>query len=46
MRLLICCHIRPIEREGKVMAAKIIVYAGEDEDYSGISNDAALNSPQ
>jgi hypothetical protein len=26
-------HIRPIEREGKVVAAKIIVYAEEDEEY-------------
>jgi hypothetical protein len=26
-------HIRPIEREGKVIAAKIIVYLGEDEEY-------------
>jgi hypothetical protein len=26
-------HIRPIEREGKVIAAKIIAYSGEDEEY-------------
>lgn len=26
-------HIRPIEREGKVIAAKMIVYAGEEEEY-------------
>ena len=27
-------HIRPIEKDGKeVVAAKIIVYAGEDEEY-------------
>jgi hypothetical protein len=26
-------HIRPIERDGEVIAAKIIVYAGEDEEY-------------
>ena len=25
--------IRPIERQGKVIAAKIIVYAGDDEEY-------------
>ena len=33
--------IRPIEREGKVVAAKIIVYAGESEQYfSYISHEA------
>jgi hypothetical protein len=26
-------HIRPIERDNEVIAAKIIVYAGEDEEY-------------
>ena len=26
-------HIRPIERDGEVIAAKMIVYAGEDEEY-------------
>ena len=26
-------HIRPIERDGKVIAAKMIVYAEEDEEY-------------
>jgi hypothetical protein len=26
-------HIRPIERDGEVIAAKIIVYAGEDGEY-------------
>ncbi|CAN5520525.1 hypothetical protein BH18THE2_BH18THE2_15430 [soil metagenome] len=26
-------HIRPIERNGSVIAAKMIVYAGEDEEY-------------
>jgi hypothetical protein len=26
-------HIRPIERNGSVVAAKMIVYAGEDEEY-------------
>ena len=25
--------IRPIEKDGKIVAAKIIVYAGEDEEY-------------
>jgi len=34
-------HIRPIEKDGKVVAAKIIVYAGEDEEYfSFISKEA------
>lgn len=26
-------HIRPIERNGKIDAAKLIVYAGEDDEY-------------
>jgi hypothetical protein len=26
-------HIQPVERNGEVVAAKIIVYAGEDEEY-------------
>jgi integrase len=26
-------HIRPIEKDGKVVAAKIIVYAGEEDEY-------------
>lgn len=26
-------HIEPIKREGKIAAAKIIVYAGDDEEY-------------
>jgi len=26
-------HIKPIEREGKVIAAKMIVYAGDEEEY-------------
>ena len=26
-------HIRPIEREGKIVAAKMTVYAGDDEEY-------------
>jgi hypothetical protein len=26
-------HIRPIDRNGETMAAKMIVYAGEDEEY-------------
>jgi len=34
-------HIRPIEKDGKIEAAKIIVYAGEDEEYfSFISKEA------
>src|SRR6478752_8635505 len=31
-------NIRPIEKDGKVVAAKIIVYAGEDEEYFFIYN--------
>ena len=26
-------NIKPIERDGKVVAAKIIVYAGDEEEY-------------
>ena len=26
-------HIKPIKREGKIIAAKIIVYPGDDEEY-------------
>jgi hypothetical protein len=26
-------HIQPVEKDGKIVAAKIIVYAGEDEEY-------------
>jgi len=40
-------HICPIEKSGKIVAAKIIVYAGEDEEYfSFITEEAyqALNS--
>jgi integrase len=34
-------HIRPIERDGEIVAAKIIVYAGEEEEYfSFISKEA------
>jgi hypothetical protein len=28
-----CSHIRPIEKDGKIVAAKIIVYAGEEDEY-------------
>jgi integrase len=27
------CHIRPIEKNGEVIAAKMIVYGGEDDEY-------------
>lgn len=27
------CHIRPVEKNGEIIAAKMIVYAGEDEEY-------------
>jgi hypothetical protein len=33
MGLLHWGDIRPIERDGKIVAAKIIVYAGEDDEY-------------
>jgi hypothetical protein len=26
-------HIRPFERDGEAITAKMIVYAGEDEEY-------------
>jgi len=26
-------NIRPVEQDGKIMAARIIVYAGEDDSY-------------
>ncbi len=36
--------IRPIEKEGKVVAAKIIVYAGEDEEYYSFASKEALSA--
>jgi hypothetical protein len=37
-------HIRPIEKYGKVVAAKIIVYAWEEDEYfSFISAEALTN---
>jgi integrase len=39
-------HIRPIERDGKVVAAKIIVYAGEDEEYYSYISKEALDELQ
>ena len=38
--------IRPIERDGKVVAAKIIVYAGEDEEYFSYISKEALDALQ
>jgi integrase len=36
-------HIRPIEKDGNIVAAKIIVYAGEDDEYfSFISRESYL----
>jgi len=26
-------HIRPIEKDGQIVAAKIIVYVGEEDEY-------------
>ena len=37
-------HIRPIERDGKIVAAKVIVYAGEDEEYFTFISNEALSS--
>jgi len=39
-------HIRPIERDGKVVAAKIIVYAEEDEGYFSFISKEALDALQ
>jgi integrase len=37
-------HIRPIEKDGKIIAAKIIVYAGEDdESFSFISSESYIS---
>ena len=37
-------HIIPIERDGKIVAAKIIVYAGEPEQYFSFITREAYNS--
>jgi hypothetical protein len=37
-------HVIPIDREGKVVAAKIIVYAGEPEQYFSFITNEAYNS--
>jgi len=37
-------HILPIERDGKIVAAKIIVYAGEPEQYFSFITPEAYNS--
>jgi integrase len=34
-------HIRPIEKNGEVIAAKIIVYAGEDDEYFSFASPSA-----
>lgn len=34
-------HIRPIEKNGEVVAAKIIVYAGEDDEYFTFASPSA-----
>jgi hypothetical protein len=36
-------HIRPIEKDGEVVAAKIIVYAEEDEEYYSFISKEAYN---
>ena len=39
-------HIAPIRREGKIVAAKIVVYAGDDEEYfSFVTREAAKCNP-
>ena len=37
-------HIIPIERDGSVIAAKIIVYAGEPEQYYSFITGEAYNA--
>ena len=37
-------HIKPIERDGKIVAAKVIVYAGEDEEYFTFITREAMSS--
>jgi site-specific recombinase XerC len=39
-------HIRPIERDGQVIAAKMIVYAGEDEEHFTFITPEALQALQ
>jgi len=39
-------HIRPLEKDGKVVAAKIIVYAEEDEEYFSFISKEALDALQ
>ena len=38
--------IQPIERQGKVAAAKIIVYAGDDEEYFSFMTSEAYDELQ
>ncbi len=37
-------HIRPIEKEGEIVAAKIIVYAGEEDEYFSFISKEALEA--
>ena len=37
-------HIRPMERKGEVIAAKMIVYGGEDEEYFTFISAEAWNA--
>jgi integrase len=39
-------HIRPLEGDGEVIAAKIIVYAGEDDEYFTFISHEALRALQ
>ena len=37
-------HIRPIEKDGEIVAAKIIVYAGEEDEYFSFISKQALEA--
>ncbi|HEY6536462.1 MAG TPA: hypothetical protein VIY08_11800 [Candidatus Nitrosocosmicus sp.] len=37
-------HVRPIEKDGEIIAAKIIVYAEEDEEYFSFISKEAFNT--
>ncbi len=37
------CHVIPIERSGKIVAAKMIIYSGEDEEYFSFISYEAYN---
>ena len=37
-------HIRPLEKDGEIIAAKMIVYAGEDDEYFSFISPEALQA--